>query len=191
MKNFLLSIVFLGIAGFVGMTLYEKWRAGEWLSGSDLGDSSSVISDVEDMGDGVSYRYPMDVAIESIDGRELSIKLIARNETHIQFDRHTDKQRFVYPIADLVPASRKLVKNFPNQGLIDAAKHVGENGLEFGDAYVEQLREAIRRIDEKVAALYLELGKTDSKTAKRTIGRKLEDLNAERVDLEGEILERK
>ncbi|MGJ8653336.1 MAG: hypothetical protein ACSHX8_08685 [Opitutaceae bacterium] len=185
MRNFLLSIVFLGIAGFVGMTLYEKWRAGEWLS-----DSDSVEPVIEEAVEKVVYSYPMDVEIESIDGRELSIKLIARNDTHIQFDRHTDQQRFVYPIAELVTASKQLIENFPNYGLVDAGEHIGEKGIEFGDAYVEQLREAIRRIDEKVVALHLEFGQTDSKTAKRTIARKLEDLQRDKNSLVAKIAER-
>lgn len=170
---------------FVGMTAYEKWSAGDGLS-----DSNTADSDVIELVDDTVYSYPTNVDIESIDGRQLTIKLIARNGTHIQFDRLTDQQRFVYPIADLVPASRELIEKFPNKGIIDASKHVGEGGLEFADAYIEQLREAIRRIDEKAAALEREYSQTDSKTAKRTIVRKLEELKRERFALTAKIAER-
>lgn len=177
-----MSIVFLGIAGYFGMYLYESWRDGDWLKSGPAAEQSEAAEE--------QLAYPARLNIKSTDGRELSIKLVARSSTHIQFERELDGERFVYPLAQLVTASRQLVEAYPNSGLEDAGKHIGESGLGFEDAYVEQLREGIKRINEKLEKLNLDYQKTESKTEQRTIYRKVQDMTRDRTNLEAKIAER-
>lgn len=184
MKNFLISILFLGVAGYVSMHLYESWRAGDWLKeGADAAEG--IIGSVEELS------YPARIEIENIDGATIAITLLARNASHIQFKRSIDEKPFVYPIVQLVSGSKGLVEKYPNTGLMNAGDHIGDFGIELGDAHVEQLRVGIRRIDEKIHRLKLDFSKNEGKTARRTIYRKIQGLERDRVNLEIEIAERK
>ncbi|HAV14415.1 MAG TPA: hypothetical protein DCX06_13130 [Opitutae bacterium] len=182
MRNFLISIVFFGIAAYIGFIAYNGWSLGDWFGGS----AKEVEVEAAEV-----FSYPGYLEVESSDGRTIEIKLIARNETHIQFERTTDSKRFTYPIASLVAESRSEVLKYPISVLIDAGKHIGEAGIGLEDAYVEQLREAIRRIDEKAVDLNATLSSSQSITEKRTILRKLEEMRSEKNELEAKIAERK
>ncbi|MEN8662770.1 MAG: hypothetical protein ACN4GF_00915 [Lentimonas sp.] len=182
MKNFIVAVLFLGVAAYFGMLLYDSWSNGDWLKSEAVVEEAVVAE--------VVLSYPAVLDIQSSDGREMSIKLIARNGTHIQFDRIVDGERYVYPMDKLVPQSRARVEAYPSLGLIEVGKDALGGDLNLEDTYVQQLRDAIRRIDDKIKSFSVDFEITQSSTDKRTIVRKLQLLESERLELLSKIAER-
>jgi len=180
MKNILFAVVLLCIAGYLGNTLYQKWQSGDWFNGSE-----------EDPISFKAKKYPVQMLIESQDGRQIEIRLIARNAEYIQFERELDGERFVYPIDQLVAATRRQVLAYPDTGIINAGKHVADGGLDLDEAHIEQLREEISKVDKEIHSLSVKSTTSVSKTERRTIMRQIEDLNAQRLVLENKIAARK
>jgi hypothetical protein len=58
------------------------------------------------------------------------------------------------------------------------------------DNYVQQLRVAIARIDADLREMEVKYAASSSKTERRTLKNKAEEMNADRLDLEAKIAER-
>ena len=65
-----------------------------------------------------------------------------------------------------------------------------QGSLELGDLYVQELEKRIRGIDKEVENLSRGYASSNGSTEKRTIGREVEKLQAERVELQGKIADR-
>ena len=175
MRNLFMSVIFLGIVGYLGSILYERALLSE----------DEVVTEVVE---GV-YAYPASVVIKNAEGSEMMVTLLGRSGTHIQFSRE-DREEFVYPIDSLDSAAQALVRQYPNGGIKNAAVHMAKGSLEVGDLYVQELEKRIREIDKEVADLSRKYGSSNGNTAKRTIRREVERLQAEKVELQGKISER-
>ena len=79
-----MSVIFLGIVGYLGTILYERASAGSW-------GGSKPASVVE------TYNYPARVELESAEGRILAVTLRGRSEKHVQFTR---AGRMAYEFSD-------------------------------------------------------------------------------------------
>ena len=77
MRNLIMSIVFLGIAGYLGTILYQRVASSE-------GPAELAI---KNQASDVAYSYPARVEIKSADGRVIQVTLLGRSATHIQFTR--------------------------------------------------------------------------------------------------------
>ena len=95
---------------------------------------------------------------------------------------------FVYPIASLSASSARKVRQYIDSGISRAGNHLDSMAL--NDVYVEQLREAIRRVDRKISNAANLMSVSVSSTETRTLTHDLEKLMAERLDLEHKIMER-
>ena len=170
-----MSVLFLGIIGYLGSILYER---------ALLSEDDVVTEAVEGV-----YAYPAAVVIENAEGRQMAVTLLGRSGTHIQFIRE-DGQEFVYPIDSLDSDAQALVQQYPNGGIKNAEVHMAKGALEVGDLYVQELEKRIRGIDAEVAELTRKYGSSSGNTEKRTIRREVEKLQAEAVELQGKILAR-
>jgi alpha-galactosidase len=171
-----MSVFFLGIAGYMGTILYERASAE-----SRGGSKPAAVVEM--------YNYPARVELESAEGRILAVTLQGRSEEHVQFTRE-DGEEFVYPIASLALEAQTLVRRYPNVRIKNAGIHLNHGSLELGGLYVQQLQEAIQEIDQKVNDLSREYASSVGQTAKRTIRRKVEGLQAEKIELNRKITER-
>jgi hypothetical protein len=179
MRNLIMSVIFLGIAGYFGSMLYER---------AILGDGQLEPA-VAEAGEALSYSYPARVELKSADGRAMMVTLLGRSTTHIQFKRE-DGQEFVYQIDSLDANAQDLVLQYPNVGIKDAAAHMAKGSMEVGDLHVQQLEQNIRQIDDEIEGLSREYEGSVSKTDRRTIQRTVEGLQAEKVELQREISDR-
>ena len=161
MRNLIIAIIFLGFAGYVGAILYQRATAD----------------------------YPALVELESADGRVLSVTLLGRSATHIQFMRK-DGQRFVYSLNLLSSGSRALVKRYPVTGLqrADRAEDVSLSKL-----HLDGMAEAMAALQEKRRLLGYELYATESKAQKQTVEERIEALGLEmrKLDLKMETFKSK
>ena len=168
----------MGIVGYLGSMLYD--RAFLSKAQDELVEAQAV---------GHEYAYPSAVNIKNALGREMMVTLLARSGTHIQFARQ-DSQEFVYPISSLDLAAQTLISKYPNDGIKNAAMYMDQGSLELGDLYVQELEKRIRGIDKEVENLSRGYASSNGSTEKRTIGREVEKLQAERVELQGKIADR-
>ena len=171
MRKLIISIIFLGIVGYLASMLYDR----------------AFLSKAQD--DGHVYSYPAAVKIKNAVGREMMVTLLGRSGTHIQFAR-PDSQEFVYPISSLDLAAQTLISKYPNDGIKNVVINMDQGSLELGDLYVQQLKERIQGIDKEVENLSRGYASSNGNTEKRTIGREVEKLQAERVELQGKIADR-
>jgi hypothetical protein len=189
LKNFLLAIIFMGLTMYLGYELYERSQGFDWNSSDEAAESVESVEAAEAT-EAPQRSLPDEIQIARTDGTSLEIRLTARNATHIQFERLSDGQAFTFGIAALDAASKKRVLEYPETGLsvADAPLRSGELTLE--SAHIEQLREAINRIDIKLRDMELEHTASKSKTERRTLKRQAEDLYVERSALEADIAQR-
>jgi len=177
MKNFLLSVIFLAAAAYIGYQLYNKADGLDWIKVGGLDDKQV-------------YSYPAQLQIENKEGNQLSITLLGRSDRYIQFVRKSDGQSFVYPIDSLTQKSAEVVQKYPSEGIKNPENYLKNGSMELGDVYVEQLREEISKIDRKLASMERKLLLTPSETEQRTLQREYEALQKERAEFELEIAER-
>ena len=174
-----MSVIFLGLVGYLGSMLYERAIAGDYLLGTAEAEAGEVRS----------YSYPERVELKSADGRVMMVTLLGRSTTHIQFKRE-DGQEFVYLMDSLDANAQDLVLQYPNVGIKDAAEHMAKGSMELGDLYVLELEKNVRQIDEEIEDLSRQYAGSASQTARRTIQRTVEGLRAEKVELQRKISER-
>ena len=197
MKNLLVTILFLGIASYVGLLLYESWGKGDWLTQkvSETGDDKSATNtgpmalSVED--EVASLSYPANVSIESLDGRKIDVILVARSASDIQFERSADGQYFTYPLNELVDESRAMLLAYAETGLIEGVSQSTDTSVTLSDHYSAQLEERITKIEKLIQSKRLQFDATPSKTEKRTLIRQMEKLVRERADLSQKLAVRK
>ncbi len=176
MKNFILSVFFLGLAGYLGWILYEREFQ------TDVVESPTAASQV--------WADPVQMDIERVDGRKISVTLLARNDTHIQFIRESDGKRYTYPIRSLSERCKELVEAYPIVVIQGMDAELANQNAELGDVYVSELRERVQRIDETIKSLRHDYKSSSSQVEKRTISRKIQDLMSEREGHEAEIEQR-
>jgi hypothetical protein len=180
-RNYLFTIIFLGLASYLGFQLYERYSDFDWRSLGDKFRITTPSSEEPQLG------FPDEIKIVRQDGRALQIRLLSRNADYIQFERLSDGQAFTYAIDQLNAKSKQRIYQYPDTGLSDAGKLLQSGILTLEDAHVEQIRERIKRIDvelQNIESKYLE---AESKVEARTLQRKVEDLVAQRRDLQDEI----
>jgi hypothetical protein len=175
MRNLIISIIFLGIVGYLGSMLYD--RAFLSKAQDELVEAQAV---------GHVYAYPSAVNIKNAAGLEMMVTLLGRSGSHIQFARQ-DSQEFVYPISSLDLAAQTLIGMYPNSGIKNAAMYMDQGSLEIGDLYVQELEKRIRGIDKEVEDLSRGYASSNGNTEKRTIRREVEKLQAEKVKLQGKV----
>jgi hypothetical protein len=174
-KNFLLAIIFLGLASYFGYELYQRAKSADFWNAVDSNEELT---------------HPDEIEIQRNDGEAIKVRLIARNASLIQFERLSDGQVFTFEIDQLDPASQERVLKHPNTGLSDSDELLRRGQLTLEGAYIEQLREAISQIDSKLSEMQLKYNASYSKTERRTLKRAAEDLEVERQELEAKVAER-
>ena len=97
-----MSVIFLGIVGYLGSMLYERAVAGDGSLGTAEGEA-------------LSYSYPARVELKSADGRVMMVTLLGRSTTHIQFKRE-DGQELVYLMDTLDANAQDLVLQYQSVG---------------------------------------------------------------------------
>ena len=178
MRNLIISIIFLGIVGYLGTMLYNQAFL-----------SKDQDEQIEALSGSHVYSYPAAVNIKNAVGREMMVTLLGRSEMHIQFARQ-DGKKFVYPISSLDLAAQTLISKYPNDGIKNAVAYMDQGSLKLGDLYVQELEKRIREIDKEVEDLSRGYASSNGNTEKRTIRREVEKLQAERVDLQSKIADR-
>jgi hypothetical protein len=174
----MISVIFLGIVGYLGTILYKK-ALGEDLTAEEAGEAI------------VLNAYPGRIEIESLDGRVIEVTLLGRNQSYIQFLRDGDEQQFDYPMASLSPDSQTLVLSYPDVWINDQSTIIAEETTDsLEQIYVQNLKIEIGRIDENAELLRKRSGETQSKTDRRTIMRELQALRLQRAELTMKISER-
>jgi len=177
-RNLIISIIFLGIVGYLGTMLYNQAFL-----------SKDQDEQIEALSGSHVYSYPAAVNIKNAVGREMMVTLLGRSEMHIQFARQ-DGKKFVYPISSLDLAAQTLISKYPNDGIKNAVAYMDQGSLKLGDLYVQELEKRIREIDKEVEDLSRRYASSNGNTEKRTIRREVEKLQAERVDLQSKIADR-
>ena len=172
MKNLLLGIILLGIAGYSGMLIYDKL--------------TFLDSDTTDK---ITYSYPETITITNLQGDTLKVTLLARNKSHIEL-RRDDDQLFVYPIASLSKGTQEMVLRYPNTGIKNASHYLSGGNMDLSDVYVQQLESEIQKMKKLIAELERKASSTQSLTEQRSIERKIEALEAEITEIEAKIADR-
>jgi hypothetical protein len=131
------------------------------------------------------FRLPDDMTIVRKDGRSLEIRLKSRTTTEIYFERVSDSETFQFSIDQLDETTRELVERYP---VLKSSIPSRTSAVE--DNYVQQLRVAIARIDADLREMKVKYAASSSKTERRTLKNKAEEMNADRLDLEAKIAER-
>lgn len=176
MKLFLTFILFVSLVTYVGIELYQRAFP------EDLEESDNAIEDLQ-----VRRSFPDIITLESSDGREMEVRLLGRNSDQIQFMRLSDGEEFVHPINTLSTQSQDLVYTYRETRITGASKLFREGRVTLETAHIEQLKEAILRINEKITALKARYKVTGSKTERRTIYREIEELLKERDHLQFDL----
>ncbi|MGJ8641209.1 MAG: hypothetical protein ACSHYA_17600 [Opitutaceae bacterium] len=178
MRNSILSVCFLCLAGYLGYAaIYDRQRI-EWLL---------------DLFVNKTYEYPDSVELVSTDGRTLKVILFERTQSHIRFEREDTRESFVYPINLLSSKSQKLIFKYPASGKLSSS--IGSASSDSSDEaldeiYLEQSRIALARINQKIAELHREFNATPSMAAKRGYFREAEVLENQKNELIRKIAER-
>lgn len=173
MRNLILAFVFLGIAVYIGSTLYERGVAFEWFS---IGEKE--------------YVFPDKATLTKENGDALSVLMTARNENYIQFTRISDNRVFVYPILNLSEESIELVRKYPLTLIKDAGRFLEDGSMDLDEIYVEQLREHLITIESDIETLRNMRAQSTSVVEIRSYNNKLEQLISEKEDLTIKIGER-
>jgi hypothetical protein len=171
MRNLVISLIFLGIAGYAAKILYEKFEH----SNSGLMEKT--------------YSYPDEIAIENQNGSEIQITLLGRNSNYLEL-ANKDGKKFVYPIRSLSEQSQALIIKYPNNGIEDISAYLSSGSVEINDVYIIQLEDEIRKIKAEIKRLEDKANATRSQTELRTIERKIDELREEIAELENKIASR-
>lgn len=137
MQNLIMSVLFLGIVGYLGTVLYQRTASTE----------HQPVPAIQATGLETVYSYPAYVEIKSVEGRMLEVTLLARNSTHIYFKRQ-DGTAFVYLIDSLAADTQALVEQYPNVGIQDTATHLTQGSMTLGEVYLQQLERSIQKIED-------------------------------------------
>jgi hypothetical protein len=186
LKNFLFAMIFMGLTMYLGYVLYERSQ----LEDDDVAErrDDGVIGQINDdfvEQKGTAFSLPDDMTIVRKDGSSLEIRLVSRTKTEIYFERISDGETFQFSIDQLDETTRELVERYPAlKGSIPSRASAVE------DNYVQQLRVAIARIDADLRDMEIKYAASSSKTERRTLKNKAEEMNAERLQLEAKIAER-
>jgi hypothetical protein len=178
LKNFLFAMFFMGLTMYLGYTLYER---------SQLDDDFVVEQRDDDFAEqkGTAFSLPNDMTIVRKDGSSLEIRLKSRTKKEIYFERISDGETFQFSIDQLDETTRELVEQYPvTMGSIPSRVSTVD------DNYVQQLRVAIARIEADIRNMEIKYAASSSKTERRTLKNKAEEMNADRLQLEAKIAER-
>ena len=178
LKNFLLAMIFMGLTMYLGYALYER---------SQLEDDVVAEQRDDDVSEQKSraFSLPDNMTIVRKDGSSLEIRLKSRTVTEIHFERISDGETFQFSIDQLDETTRELVEKYPStMGSIPSRASAVE------DNYVQQLMVAIARIDADLRDMEIKYAASSSKTERRTLKNKAEEMNADRLQLEAKIAER-
>ena len=183
MKNLVLTLLFLGLGGYLGFILYLKW------ADSEVDASPEIVESVP------KYVYPAELTVENAEGRQIEISLVARDETYIQFHRNGEPTLFTYPITDLSRDSKERVRAYPVVKLLVVSNEPPDEGndntpLSLEAMHINQLRQVIERIDGRVADLRRQVNSARSRTDRRTAERQIEALLREKQEHEAAIASR-
>jgi len=186
LKNFLFAMIFMGLTMYLGYVLYERSQ----LEDDDVAErrDDGVIGQINDdfvEQKGTDFSLPDDMTIVRKDGSSLEIRLKSRTKTEIYFERISDGETFQFSIDQLDETTRELVERYP---VLKGSTPSRASAVE--DNYVQQLRVAIARIDADLRDIEIKYGASSSKTERRTLKNKAEEMNAERLQLEAKIAER-
>ena len=160
----------MGLTMYLGYVLYER--------------SQLEYDDVAKQ-EGRAFGLPDDVTIVRKDGSSLEIRLKSRTTTEIYFERISDGETFHFSIDQLDETTRELVERYP---VLKSSIPSRTSAVE--DNYVQQLRVAIARIDADLRDMEIKYAASSSKTERRTLKNKAEEMNADRLQLEAKIAER-
>ncbi len=83
MRNLLMSIIFIGISGYIGSILYQRM----FIDGV-------FIAPVQEQSTNALFAYPDRIEIERVDGRKIEVTLLGRNASHLQFYREDGKSSY-------------------------------------------------------------------------------------------------
>ena len=169
MRNLILFLIFLGIAGYAAKILYEKF------------EYSSLVEK--------TYAYPDEIKIENQNGSKIQVTLLGRNSNYLEF-KQKDGQKFIYPIRSLSEKSQILVMKYPNNGIEDMTSYLSSGNIEMNDVYIIQLEDEIHKIEAEIERLESKANATRSQTELRTIGRKIDELREEIAELKEKIARR-
>ena len=171
-------MIFMGLTMYLGYTLYER---------SQLEDDVVVEQRDDDFAEqkGRAFSLPDAMTIVRKDGSSLEIRLKSRTKTEIYFERISDGETFQFSIDQLDETTRELVERYP---VLKDSIPSRASALE--DNYVQQLRVAIARIDADLRDIEIKYAASSSKTERRTLKNKADEMNAERLQLEAKIAER-
>jgi hypothetical protein len=178
LKNFLFAIIFMGLTMYLSYVLYER---------SQLEYEDVTEQRHEDLAEqkSTAFSLPNDMTIVRKDGISLEIRLKSRTKTEIYFERISDGETFQFNIDQLDETTRELVEQYPvTMGSIPSRVSAVE------DNYVQQLRVAIARIDADLRDMEIKYAASSSKTERRTLNNKAEEMNTDRMELEAKIAER-
>jgi hypothetical protein len=178
LKNFLFAMIFMGLTMYLGYALYER---------SQLVDDDVAEQRDDDFAEKKDRAFilPDDMTIVRKDGSSLEIRLKSRTVTEIHFERISDGETFQFSINQLDETTRELVEQYPaTMGSIPSRTSAVE------DNYVQQLRVAIARIDADLRDMEIKYAASLSKTERRTLRNKAEEMNADRLELEAKIADR-
>ena len=171
-------MIFMGLTMYLGYAFYER----------SLLEDDVVAEQRDDYfveQKGRAFSLPDAMTIVRKDGSSLEIRLKSRTVTKIHFERISDGETFKFSIDQLDETTRELVEQYPiTMGSIPSRVSAVE------DNYVQQLRVAIARIDADLRDIEIKYGASSSKTERRTLKNKAEEMNAERLQLEAKIAER-
>jgi hypothetical protein len=171
-----MSVVFLGIVGYLSTILYERAVAGD--EAIDVALEPHAI-----------YEYPVSMLLANAEGVEIEATVIGRSATHVQFI--LGGEEFVYPLDSLAkPVALELVK-YPVVGIQHAEVHLEAGALEVGDLYVLEMQKRVDQIDQEIKVLQRQYAVSVGRVAKRTIQREVEALRAEQGVLQQKISERR
>ena len=171
MRNLILSLIFLGVAGYGVVILYNK------IEFDDLGILEK------------SYTYPDTIRVTNQAGKEIPITLQGRSSSYLEFET-TNGQKFVYPIASLSEDSQTLIMKYPDQGISDSASYLSSGGMKLDDVYLVQMEDEKRNLIAKIDELNLKASAAIGDSEQRTYERKIERLQKELADIEAKISKR-
>lgn len=199
MKSLIMSVIFLGVAGYLGAILYQRAMDAQLLdaarsavaartaaSADAAAPADAVIigevSTVDELFGGLDvYEYPALVELEGIDGQIMEVVLLRRSATHVQFMGESSNERFVSPLESLGEASRKLVNLYRVTGV----KHGQEGVLE--DLHLRGMLFKGASLKGKLRLLQLELAAVESNSQKQIVQNKIEALVLEMRQLDLEL----
>ena len=160
MRNLILSLIFLGLAGYGVKIVYDRFS-----------DSEANFFEK-------TYAYPDTITVQNKEGSKIKITLLGRSSKYVRFKKKDDRE-FVYSISSLSEKTQAIIMKYPENGVGDLSSYLSSGDMQLEDVYVTQLEEEIRRMEEEIRRLEAMASSTQSKTELRTIERKIEVLEKE------------